>query len=55
MTDQLSEIILREPGEVKIWEEARRQGMINMKQDGILKVLAGLTSLEEVIRVAEEK
>jgi type IV pilus assembly protein PilB len=55
MTDQLSEVILREPGEVKIWEEARRQGMINMKQDGILKVLAGLTSLEEVIRVAEEK
>jgi len=55
MTDELSETILREPGEVKIWEEARRQGMITMKQDGILKVLAGLTSLEEVIRVAEEK
>jgi len=55
MTDQLSEIILREPGEVKIWEESRRQGMITMKQDGILKVVAGLTSLEEVIRVAEEK
>jgi len=55
MTDQLSEIILKEPGEVKIWEEARRQGMITMKQDGILKVLAGLTSIEEIIRVAEEK
>jgi type IV pilus assembly protein PilB len=55
MTDQLSEIILKEPGEVKIWEEARRQCMITMKQDGILKVLAGLTSIEEVIRVAEEK
>jgi len=26
-----------------------------MKQDGILKVVAGLTSLEEVFRVAEEK
>lgn len=55
MTDQLSELILKEPGEVKIWEEARRQGMITMKQDGILKILAGLTSLEEVISVAEEK
>jgi type IV pilus assembly protein PilB len=55
MTDELSEIILKEPGEVKIWEEARRQGMLTMKQDGILKTLAGLTSLEEVIRVAEEK
>jgi len=55
MTDQLSDIVLKEPGDVKIWEEARRQGMITMKQDGILKVLAGLTSLEEVVRVAEEK
>ena len=55
MTDQLSEIILKEPSELRIQEEARRQGMVTIKQDGILKVLAGLTSLEEVIRVAEEK
>jgi len=26
-----------------------------MIQDGILKVLSGITSLEEVLRVAEEK
>jgi type II secretory ATPase GspE/PulE/Tfp pilus assembly ATPase PilB-like protein len=29
--------------------------MITMKQDGIKKVLTGRTSLEEVLRVAEEK
>jgi type IV pilus assembly protein PilB len=55
MTPQLSEIILREPSETKIEEEAKRQGMITMKQDGILKVLEGVTSVEEVLRVAEEK
>lgn len=55
MTDELSEIILKEPSEMKIWEEAKHQGMITMKQDGILKVLAGITSIEEVLRVAEEK
>jgi len=55
MTPQLAEIILRETSEAKILEEAKRQGMITMKQDGILKVLDGITTIEEVLRVAEEK
>ncbi|NCO80382.1 type II/IV secretion system protein [bacterium] len=55
MTDQLSDIILKMPEEREILKEAKRQGMINMKQDGILKVLAGVTTIEEVLRVAEEK
>jgi len=55
MTDQLSDIILKEPSETKISEEAKRQRMITMKQDGILKALQGLTTVEEVLRAAEEK
>ena len=55
MTNELSELILKEPSEVKMAEEAKNQGMITMKQDGILKVLNGITSIEEVLRVAEEK
>jgi len=55
MTDELGEIILRQPSELKISEEAKRQGMLTMKQDGVLKVLEGNTSVEEVLRVAEEK
>ncbi len=55
ITDQLSEIILEEPSEIKIEKEARRQGMITMKQDGVLKVLEGITSVEEILRIVEEK
>ncbi|GAI06524.1 unnamed protein product, partial [marine sediment metagenome] len=55
MTDQLSDIILKEPSEREIIKEAKRQGMIIMKQDGILKVLSGATTIEEVLRVTEEK
>jgi len=55
MTDELSKLILTKPSEAQIGEEAKRQGMLKMKQDGILKVLEGITSLEEVLRVAEEK
>jgi type IV pilus assembly protein PilB len=50
MTKNLEEIILKEPSEAEILEEARRQGMITMKQDGILKVLRGITTIEEVLR-----
>jgi len=50
MTKNLEEIILKEPSEAKILEEAKRQGMVTMRQDGILKVLKGETTIEEVLR-----
>lgn len=54
MTDELADIILKEPSEANIVQEGKRQGMITMKQDGILKALNGITTIEEVLRVAEE-
>jgi type IV pilus assembly protein PilB len=50
MTKSLEGIILKEPSESKISEEAKKQGMITMRQDGILKVLKGETTIEEVLR-----
>ena len=55
MTDQLSEIILKEPSIENLQQEAKRQGMVTIFQDGILKVLNGVTTIEEVLKVAEEK
>ena len=55
MTDSLAEIILKEPSEARIEEEAKTQGMVTMKQDGIMKALQGISSVEEVLRVTEEK
>lgn len=55
MTEPLAKIISKGPDEFKIEEEAKRQGMLTMKQDGILKVLDGITTIEEVLRVAEEQ
>lgn len=55
MTPQLAEIILKEPTDANLQAEAKRQGMITMKQDGVIKVLDGVTSMAEVLRVAEEK
>ena len=50
MTKNLEEVILKEPSEAKIAQEAERQGMVTMRQDGILKVLNGITTIEEVLR-----
>ncbi|MCD6528406.1 type II/IV secretion system protein [bacterium] len=55
MTDELADIILKEPSEAKIAQEAKRQGMVTMRQDGIIKVLDGITTIEEVLRVSEEE
>ncbi len=54
MTSELAEIITSSPSEAKITEEAKRQGMIALRQDGILKALEGLISIEEVLRETAE-
>ena len=53
MTDELEEIILGTLSEAAMREEARRQGMITMFQDGIIKVLKGVVSLEELLEIAQ--
>lgn len=53
MTPQLEKIIIEGVTEVKIAEEAKRQGMITMKQDGVIKVLQGLISFEELMGAVE--
>ena len=36
-------------------KEAKRQGMVNLRQDGFIKVVLGTTTLEEVLRVSKEE
>ena len=56
MTDQLKRIITEEEASaVRVGEEAKRQGMISIKQDGIMKALRGEISIEDVLRVVEEQ
>ncbi|MDO8600528.1 MAG: GspE/PulE family protein [bacterium] len=51
MTPDLEHIILDEPTELKIIGEAKRQGLITMRQDGILKVAKGEIGLGELLEV----
>ena len=54
MTRNLAEIVSKNPTEGDILKEARAQGMVTMEEDGVLKVLEGITSLEEIMRVTKE-
>lgn len=54
MTDELGKIIIKNSSEFEIFKEAKDQGMITIAEDGILKVLQGITSMEEVMKEVEE-
>jgi type IV pilus assembly protein PilB len=45
---EMEDLITSQAGEPKIQKFALEQGMITMQQDGILKVISGITTLEEV-------
>jgi type II secretory ATPase GspE/PulE/Tfp pilus assembly ATPase PilB-like protein len=51
MDDKLKQLTIDNAPSFKILQQAIENGMVTMLQDGILKVLEGLTSLEEVYRV----
>jgi len=53
-TDEAIEKIIPEnPSEHEIKKVARNQGILSMRQDGIVKILNGVTSLEEVESVVD--
>jgi len=53
-TTEIQDLILGKGSAHKIYEEAQKLGMITLKQDGMIKVLRGDTTMEEVIRVTTE-
>ena len=54
MDDPLRRLILKHEDAGVLQEQARKSGMRTMYEDGLLKALKGVTTLEEVLRVAEE-
>jgi len=53
-TDEAIEKIIPEnPSEREIKKVARTQGILSMRQDGIVKILNGITSIEEVQSVVD--
>lgn len=53
LDDEIRALLFNDASMNEIKKEAMRQGMIPLIDDGLLKVKAGLTSLEEVLKVAK--
>lgn len=54
VSSKIASMILQKPEASAIEKQAIDEGMITMKQDGYLKALVGVTTIEEVLRVAQE-
>jgi general secretion pathway protein E/type IV pilus assembly protein PilB len=50
-SDPLRELIVARENAMRIRQQALKEGMVTLRQDGWRKVLAGMTTLEEVCRV----
>jgi type IV pilus assembly protein PilB len=51
MSERIKEMTVAQSPEAEIAAVAREEGMLTLREDGVAKIRAGLTSLEEVIRV----
>jgi len=51
LTDAIAKLIMQHQASSEIEKQAKAEGMITMIQDGYLKALEGLTTIEEVLRV----
>ena len=54
VTEEIQQLIIKRATSNEVQKVAMSQGMITMKQDGYLKALTGITTIEEVNRVAAD-
>jgi len=54
VSEKIGRLVLERRSSQEIEKVAVTEGMITMKQDGYLKVVEGVTTLEEVLRVAQD-
>ena len=54
VTETIKELIVQGTDSGKIQEQAQKQGMMTMIEDGFIKAAQGITSVEEVLRVIAE-
>jgi len=52
ITPRMEELILKNPSTRDIWQLAKSEGARSLFEDGILKVKDGVTTLEELMRIA---
>ena len=52
VTEAIEELIITHATSTEVQKKAKEEGLVTMREDGYLKALAGMTTIEEVNRVA---
>ncbi len=51
MNESVEKAVSMNGSDREIWAAAKGEGLLTMKQDGVIKVLGGITSMDELRRV----
>jgi len=51
ISEELRDLILKNATTAEMRDLAQRQGMRTLRQSGLLKILEGVTTIEEILRV----
>lgn len=54
MTPEIQDLVVKRATSLEIQDQAEKQGMILMWQDGFIKAALGTTTIEEILRVTKE-
>jgi general secretion pathway protein E len=54
LSPTIKEMIIKRQPESLIAEQARKEGMYNLRENSLLKAVRGITSIEEILRVTVE-
>ncbi|MDH2290651.1 type IV-A pilus assembly ATPase PilB [Cobetia sp. 14N.309.X.WAT.E.A4] len=54
ISDEMSRLIMREGTAIELADQARKEGLSDLRRSGLRKVMAGMTSLEEVNRITKD-
>jgi type IV pilus assembly protein PilB len=53
ISEKIAKMVVEKTAAADIQKQAMEEGMLTMKQDGYVKVLEGVTTIDEVLRVAQ--
>jgi len=54
VSEKVKDLIIREATSDALEDEAKKEGMLTMLEDGFIKAAQGITSIEEILRVTKE-
>ena len=54
ISEEMGRIIMREGNALELADQARKEGIPDLRQSAITKAMSGVTSLEEINRVTKD-